>query len=313
MSFDQSWEDPFVDKDWETSGPGGSASYQDYEKWLSTGRKLADGHSGYQWRLGDWLIIGENHFDYGAIPGYLLLHKTNKDDGTNGFKAEKIPNYWRDASALVGIPVPTLKDYAHTARAYPKKKRFRELSFTHHLYAAPYEKRAAYLAACIVAGEKPHSIDWLWKHIRENEGEQKEIESTKYLRFMIPEDMWAKLKQLGKWYGTPIPDLVQRACVDVVQLYLDDQARAVSLEKFGIYEGKWPFYEPSEFNKAEAKKEPKKKKSSRWLEGKTWRAKPRRTPRKNDPVFSESQRQGALASWEARRARMRPVSIRRIA
>src|SRR5260370_34605929 len=133
------------------------------------------------------------------------------------------------------------------------------------------------------------------------EGEQKEIESSKYLRFMIPEDMWAKLKNLGKWYGTPIPDLVQKACVVTVGQYLEEQARKVSLDRYGMYEGRWPFYEPTEFNKVEKKKADKKKKTRK------------RKRQMYDTAFSEKQRQESLKSCQARRDRMKPVSIRRIA
>ena len=286
--------------DYPESIPG-TAPVPDYSEWLARGRDLAQNHSGHQWSLGDWLLEGEG-FDIGSIPGYLLIHKKNvSDDGTNQFASTKAPNYWRDASAEVGIPTPTLREYAYTARAWPKKKRFKQLSYTHHSYAAPYERREEYLRACLVEGEKPHCIDWLWKYIRIEEGEQKEIESEKYLRFMIPEDMWAKLKNLGKWYGTPIPDLVQKACVDTVGQYLEEQARKVSLDRYGMYEGRWPFYEPTEFNKVEKKKANKKKKTLK------------RKRQLNDTTFSEKQRQGSLKAWQSRRDRMKPVTIRRIA
>jgi hypothetical protein len=305
-AFD-SWEESDMDKEWDESASGGSATYEDYERWLATGRKLASGHSNYHFKLGDWLVTGEQHFDFGTVPGYLLLHKITKNDGESGFKAEKIPNYWKDAAAVVDIPVPTLREYAYTARAWPKKKRFKELSYTHHSYAAPYERREEYLRACLVPGEKPRSIDWLWKFIRVEENEQKEIESSKYLRFMLPEDMFAKLKDLGKYYGTAIPDLVQKACVGVVGGYLEEQARKVSLEKYGVYDGKWPFYAPTEFNKVEEKKTKRYKKERKI---------------KRELKFSERRSQGSKKAWQARRERMKPagdagpalkpVAIRRI-
>src|SRR6266436_8429510 len=113
----------------------------EYTEWLARGRDLADRHSGYQWNIGDWLLEGEGQFDIiGAIPSHLLIHKKNvSDDGTNQFASTKVPHYWKDASAEVGIPTPTLREYAFTARAWPSKKRFQQLSYTHHSYAAPYE------------------------------------------------------------------------------------------------------------------------------------------------------------------------------
>ncbi len=287
--------------------PGGlPATVPDYSEWLARGRDLAEGHSGHQWNLGDWLNEGQPYFDakefIGDIPSYMLIGRAHVgDDGEMHHSGVKIPSYWKDASAEVGIPVPTLREYSFTARAWPKEKRFKQLSYTHHAYAAPYERREEYLRACLVEGEKPHSIDWLWKYIRVEEDEQKEIESSKYLRFMIPEDMWAKLKNLAKWYGTAIPDLVQKACVGTVGQYLEAQARKISLDRYGMYEGRWPFYEPTEFNKVEKKKTDKKKKTRK------------RKRQLDDTAFSEKQRHGALKSWQARRDRMKPVSIRHVA
>jgi hypothetical protein len=278
-------EEP-LQTDWDDSLPGGTANFfEDYQAWLAHGRDLAEKHSGYQWNIGDWLIEGEGQFDPGKIPSYLLIHKKNvSDDGTNQFASTKAPNYWRDAAAEVGMAVPCLREYAFVARAFQKEKRFKQLTFSHHSYAAPYDRRQEYLEACLVEGGKPHSIDWLWKHIRQNEGEAKEIESSTRLRFMVPEDMYAKLRHLGCHYGKSIPDLVQRMCVNVIETYLEVEARKISLEKFDFYDGRWPFDIPV------AEPERKHKFAHR------------RTARKNDPVFSEQMSQVSKDNWARRRA-----------
>ena len=283
--------------DYPENLPGGSETlFDDYNQWLAHGKELAEKHSGYQWNIGDWLVEGESSFDpqnfIGDIPRHMLIGQPRTGaDGEEHCPSIKIPNYWKDAAAEIGMAVPTLREYAFTSRCYPKQKRFKQLTYTHHSYAAQYDRRYEYLAACLTESGKPRSIDWLYKHIRENEGEEKEIESTKYLRFMVPEEMWAKLKDLGKHYATPIPDLVQKLCVEAIDGYLEKQAEKISLQKFDFYEpNKWPFDIPV----AEPVRVSKRKKKGGYTR--------RQARYKPDAVFSKRQSEATIAGLDRKRA-----------
>ncbi len=291
-----------MDKEWDMSLPGSSATYEDYEKWLANGRTLSKQHSGYQWKLGDWLVTGVQRFEFGPVDGYLLLHKTTKEDGTAGFKGEKVPNYWKDAAAEVGMNTACLKDYARVAKAYEPKQRVKQLTFTHHLYAEKYgyARRHEYLKACLRGkNERPRSIDWLADYIAEQEGYASEIRGTKYARFVVPDEIWKKLKQLSKYYRTNVPELIHAHCINAIQDYISQMGEKVSLEKYGFSDGKWPFYEATEFNKVEKKKAVKEKKERK------------RRRQDNDPVYCEKQRQIKTAYWKNGPA-LKPVTIRRV-
>jgi len=292
-----------MDKEsWDTFVSAHTKEAPDYEKWLACGKQLASRHSGYQWKLGDWLVTGEQHFDFGTIDGYLLLHKATKDDGTAGFKGEKVPNYWKDASAQVGMEVACLKEYARVAKAYEPKERIKQLTFTHHLYAVKYgyARRHEYLKACVRGkGERPHTISWLADYIAEQEGYASEIRGTHFARFIVPEEIWKKLKQLSKYYRTNVPELIHAHCINAIQDYISQMGEKVSLEKYGIYEGKWPFYQATEFNKAQKKQADKEKKE-------------RRRRREGDNASTcEKNRQKATAYWNSGPA-LKPVPIRRV-
>jgi hypothetical protein len=283
---------PFDLEDYEMATTSVSAAPVDMERsygdWLAKGKALSDSHSNNQWSIGDWLIEGESEFDFaGIIPGHLLIHK--KNDGSGECFSEKIPNFWKDAAAETGNAVSTLKEFVKVARAFPPADRVRQLSFTHHLYAAPYDRRAEYLAACVVEGERPKSVAWLDAHIQEKEGGP-EIEDEKpgayHVRFPVPDEMWAKLKNLSKHYKTNVPALVQKSCAAALEQFIAEQAEVVSLQKFGFYEGEWPFYRDStSFNKAEREKANKEKKSRR------------RKRMVRDPEFSEKRRAAAHIRW----------------
>lgn len=247
-----------------------------YEEWLAHGRELSEKHSGYQWNLGDWLCEGQDHFDVGPIDGYLLLHKTTRDDGTNGFRGERVPNFWSDVSEEIGLSPATLKDYAWVARSYPKEKRVKQLGFCHHLIVAAYDKRFEYLAACM-EGARPRSVEWLRRYAQAQEGTATSTNATKEggpLHLVVPPKYWAKLQDLRRYYNCAIADLVEKACVGAIEDYIEEQGRKISLEVLEFYEGRWPFEVIAE------------KKSNR---------KRRNRRRMNDPVFSEKMRQVNIA------------------
>jgi hypothetical protein len=271
-----------LNTDWDQSLGGPATPVVSYTEWLARGKNLADKHSGYQWRLGDWICDGQEHFDFksvvGEIPGYMLLSKVTDENGEASHKSVKIANFWKDVSAEIGLAESTVKDYAWVARSYPKKKRFKQLGFCHHMIVAGYERRYEYLQACIRPGEKPRSFAWLRAYALEKEGTAKSTNATIKdggpLHLQIPSKFWNKLQDLRRYHTCSIADLVQKACFDAIDDYIETEARKISLKLFDYYEGRWPFELVAE------KKSLKKQ---------------RRRRRMNDPVFSEKMRQVNIA------------------
>jgi hypothetical protein len=253
----------------------------DYEAWLKSVQHLVEAENSNSWALGDLLVDGDAEFNIlEDVPRHLLIHK--KNDGSGECYSEKLPRFWPDVARITGTATQTLKEKLKVSRAFPPGKRFTELSYTHHRYAAGYEKRFEYLQACIVPGEKPKPVDWLWAQIRKKEHSQKSvIQSSKYLRFQVPEKMYAQLRDVSHYYKRNVPDLAQKVCLEALQHLLDAEARKISFALFGLYEeGKWPFKSSVEETIEQGKKERK-----------------RRRRRGNDLVFSEQHRQIAHARW----------------
>jgi|SRR5271156_113685 hypothetical protein len=213
----------------------------------------------------------------------LLIH--NKIDGS--YQQEKIPNFWKDAASETGTAVSTLKESAKVARAFPKKERFSQLTFTHHKRVIGFDlkKRRKYLMACLPATKdgKPKPVDWLDKYIREQEGEQEIEAGMRYVRFNVSEEMWRKLKQVAKYYRTSVADLVRKDCTAALAAFLEEQARRISLAKYDLYEeGQWPFYEESPYNRKTKAAERKQR---------------RRAREDHDPVVRERFRSIATSRW----------------
>lgn len=201
----------------------------------------------------------------------------------------------------------SLKQFARVAAAYPKKKRFKQLSWYLHFVVCAYERRYEYLQACIGKDGQIHSGAWLDQYAEQMEGKKAacEINTPYWLRTNIPDELWRKLKDLGKHYGTRIPDLTSELVLKLLQEYVDAQARDLSLKLLDYHEpGMWPFDE------LEKKKNHKTKYTYK-------------EPRRTSAEYREKCRQGALASWEKRRDRIKqseplkmklvkPVSIRRL-
>ena len=85
-SFESSFDSDFA----KVAASGPQRPAPDYEKWRAEGKKLAEKHSGYQWRIGDWIDFGLTHFDpknfIGDIPGYMRLGKGRDENGETCYR-----------------------------------------------------------------------------------------------------------------------------------------------------------------------------------------------------------------------------------
>ena len=278
----------------------------DYDSWLAHGKKLCAKHSAYQWAIGDWLNDGRDYFDpkeiTGDIPGYLLL--TKQEDGSYSGPKD-LPKFWADAAAIVQMGIGTLKQYALVAAIYPKKKRVKRLSWYLHLIVCGYERRYEYLNACIEPDGKIHSGNWLYEYAARQEGEPVDdwkLTEQRALRIAIPDKIWNKLRDLQKYYGTPIGFLTQDAIAEALSRYLNEKEYELSLKLLEHHEpGVWPL--------------DKIRKKTHKGTGRIYRDK-----QKSERV---AHRQGSLTQWERKRERLqeaeplkmvhaKPVSIRRL-
>jgi hypothetical protein len=300
---------------WPKSAKGKkSKPAPDYVAWLARGKKLADKHSGYQWKIGDWLVEGDEFFNaknyVEGIPRYLLLRKSTDENGEACHKSIKIPNYWKDISDEIGLAVSTLKQYAQVARAYPKKKqRLRGLGWAHHAFACTYVRRWEYLRACldVPEGQRPHSVSWLCALIVKMEGDNANdghVNATKnFVRISISDADYEKIKELARYYGTDVAEIASVPFKAALEVFLQEQKKKISLDLFGFYEetGKgsgWPF----------------DRLMTRRQKATFWEAR-HHYPRKMGEdlkQFSEAQSQRARDSWEKRRARRTKLHITRI-
>ena len=199
-----------------------------YEEWLGRGRKLAAEHNDRNWLLGDWLNEGEE-FDFQnlGIPSYLLI-------------GSHPPNFWKMVSEEVDLAVGTLKNLALVARRFPADKRISALSWSHHMAAAPYERRFEYLAACIDGPGKPRSIEWLLEYIAKNE-EPVEKEERHSIPLYLPLSLVRKMKDVAHYRHKELKKIAFEACNRAIQEYLAAEERQISLELFDCYEeGVWP-------------------------------------------------------------------------
>jgi hypothetical protein len=214
-------------------GPDFTATF---EAWLTRGKSLALQHSGHQWLLGDWLLEGDAEYNMQnlGIPSHLLI-------------GSHPPNFWKSVSDEVNLSVGTLKQYAVVARAYPSDGRFAQLSWSHHNLAAAYDRRLEYLAACIVAGARPHTLQWLEAYIEQNEESLDEPVERRSVPLEFSLVMMRQLKDLAKHYKTSVQALVSKECLPMLERFLQEQAQKVALEKFEFWDHKtWPFGELAE-------------------------------------------------------------------
>jgi hypothetical protein len=273
----------------------------DYVAWLARGKKLADKISGYQWRIGDWLVEGDEFFNaknyVEGIPRYLLLKKATDENGEVCHKSIKIPNYWKDISDEIGLAVSTLKQYAQVARAYPKKKqRLKGLGWCHHMMVCTYARRQEYLKACldVPEGQRPHSVSWLCRLIAKEEGEETMDRGQNFVRIPVSDDAYEKIKELARYYGTDVAEIASVPFKAALEVFLQEQKKKISLDLFGVYEDSnrkspWPF----------DRIQTRRQKATFWNARHDY-------PRKaGDDLkqFSEAQSRRARESWETRRAR----------
>ena len=225
-----------------------------YSDWLAKGKTLCDQNGTIQWNIGDWLLDGQVEFDYKELVDvdYTFLQKTARADGSSGYKGPMVPNFWKDAAAEVHMEVSTLKEMAKTARTFPKAERIARLSFTHHRIAAQAENKEKlneYLMAClkgIEEGQTPRSVAFLVDVIRQDEHNaglgREVIPGGRHVRFPVSEEIWKKLKDVAKYKSSSVPDTVTTCCTTAIEAYLEEMAKTISMEKFGLYEdGTWPF------------------------------------------------------------------------
>jgi hypothetical protein len=79
-----------------------------FDMWLAAGRQLAAAASSSAWRLGDWLVYGEDLF----------------------------PGRYREAIERTSLEYKTLRNYAWVTRRFPLSRRRDTLSFGHHAEVA---------------------------------------------------------------------------------------------------------------------------------------------------------------------------------
>src|ERR1700733_1353998 len=245
--FDFDFDKPFSSVKSKKAKPA-----PDYDKWHAEGKKLAEKHSGYQWRIGDWIDTGLTYFDpknfIGGLPGYMLLGKGTDEDGETCYRSMKVPNFWKEVEAITGLATSTVKQYAQVARAYPKKRRFKNLGWSHHMIVCTCVRRYEYLKACldVLEGERPHSVSWLWKLVAKEEGHEEATTGSNFVRIPVTDEVYAKLKDLAKYYGTDIAEVASVPFLGALEVFLDEQKKKVSLDLWGRWEEKgafsvWPF------------------------------------------------------------------------
>jgi hypothetical protein len=297
----------FGETDWENMPiPYSAPKHEiDYDEWLKKGKELSDGHGNIQWALGDWLVDGQCEFDYKDIVGnlgHLALSKVIKDDGSIGYKGPTVPSFWKDAAAETNQEVQQLKDFSRVARRYAPDTRFKELSYSHHRWAEPYERRLEYLAKCLEftdserengLGKRPRSIAWLADYIRKQEGER-EVDNAcgHYVRVPVSEEMWKKLKQLKLYYRKQMPELLEKPCIPAIEAFLEAEAYKISLKKFNVYEGNWPLGDRAAMPKLTKAGKPFKSKNNPAVRAKLVRASKKRWDRDREPISAYVKRQG---------------------
>jgi hypothetical protein len=227
------------------------APHPEYYEWLKKLKDLAASQSSNCWEIGDLLNEGEDHFDVrNFIPDerYMLIHQNRDADGQ--YHSIKLPNFWKDVSTETGLAVPNLKGLARVAYAFKKEERFPEFTFSHHGCVAHLEKRLEYLAECKREWErrlidcpnarKP-STAWLTQYAERAEGRSETEAGDKVITIKVSPEKWNKLRDIGNYYRTKMGELIGKRCNEIIDEYLAQMAEKISLDRFGYYEGEWPF------------------------------------------------------------------------
>jgi hypothetical protein len=171
-----------------------------HEKWISEGRDLAKQYNRNAWDLADWISHGYGHFNYDDV-----LSRSDRWMAIGS--ASKMPNFYRDTAAQVGLSIQTLKNRCFVAGRFPEKKdRIAGLTFSHHAEAAVVEnpaRRKKYLLDCFHDDQetgKPlpvKSVAWLRAHIAECENKAVPESSVKRISLKVSAPMFEKLELLA--------------------------------------------------------------------------------------------------------------------
>lgn len=177
------------------------------DDWYAEGRKLAKDYSRNAWKLADWILKGDADFNVDDVisPSDRWMLINPKADAEGHHTSAKLPNFYKDTAAVVGLSVQTLKNRCFVAGRFPKKQRIKALTFSHHAEAASVEdpkKRRKYLLDCLNQkddkGEKlpARSVVWLREHIAKNE-HKPTPSSLKRISLHVPLLMFEKLELLA--------------------------------------------------------------------------------------------------------------------
>jgi len=190
-----------------------------YNLWIEQGRILVSSHDENQWRLGDWIVYGEEHFnhddDWDDIDSHLLI---SQPTGLGECHSTRPKRFIVQVAEEVGLAVHTLENRATATRAFPPEKRNPRLSWTHHREAAPYERAQEYLDAAAPEGEPRRSVEWLRRYIARCEGKAAKVVTN--LTFDVPEEMRTALEILAKGEGHGLRSLAKEICLPVLKEFI---------------------------------------------------------------------------------------------
>lgn len=250
------WQTEYDSDEWNASGTGDSSgeslsTADRYSCWLKRGKDIVSDQSRSLWKIADWVVEGQDEFEdlvqpLGRSDRHLLIQRKVVSDGAEYF-ASKIPSFWTVVSEETGLKSSTLQVYASTARAFPRKKRFLELTFNHHQLVAARPDKDELLKKCldVPKGARPRPAGWLEAYISKLDGTTGlDTIAPNWVHFGVPDSQYAKLKQLTKYLQTNISDLIAKKMNATLNELLEEYARKISLERLQFYDGQWPFEPP---------------------------------------------------------------------
>lgn len=248
------YDNPEVDCAWDAPASGGESTLSivdRYSCWLKRGKEIVSDQSRSLWKIADWVVEGQDEFEdlvqpLGRSDRHLLIQRKVISDGAEYF-AHPTPSFWTVVSEETGLKGTTLQVYASTARAFPRKKRFLELTFNHHQIVAGRDDRFELLQKCldVPKGARPRPAGWLEAYIQHQEGTTGlDTIAPNWVHFGVPDGQYAKLKQLTKYLQTNISDLIAKKMNATLNELLEEYARKISFERLQFYDGQWPFEPP---------------------------------------------------------------------
>lgn len=255
--YDSTWEtdaESYATSTVADSGGESTLSISDrYSCWLKRGKQIVSDQSRSLWKIADWVVEGQDEFEdlvqpLGRSDRHLLIQrKAISDGGGAEYFAHPMPSFWTVISEETGLKASTLTIYASVARAFPRKKRFLELTFNHHQLVAARDDRDDLLEKCldVPKGARPRTAGWLEAYISKLDGTTGlDTIAPNWVHFGVPDGQFAKLKQLTKYLQTNISDLIAKKMNATLDELLEEYARKISLERLQFYDGQWPFEPP---------------------------------------------------------------------